>query len=143
VTTLQPNSILHSLQFTAQCTEPSVCSLFTSAPVTNYNDVCSPSSGLLNCPLHLNSSLSTVHCTMHGALGLLSLHQCSGNELQRRMFPFLWAPEVSPCLRHSNFCLSGNSTGSEHRYSSPTFHYYDYLLSEICHLAIQSSNLFQ
>jgi hypothetical protein len=46
------------------------------------------------------SRLHTQYVLSHG------LRQSSGNGFQRRMFPFLWVPELSKCLKHSNSQLS-------------------------------------
>jgi hypothetical protein len=40
----------------------------------------------------------TTPCTKSSQL--LCLHQSSGNGFQRRTFPLLWVPEVSPCIRY-------------------------------------------
>jgi hypothetical protein len=41
-------------------------------------------------------------------LSLLYLHQSSGHGFQQQMLPFLWVPELSPCLSHSNSQLTNN-----------------------------------
>jgi hypothetical protein len=50
-----------------------------------------------------------VYNSLWHALSLLCqlcLPYSSGNGFHQRMFPFLWIPELSPCLRHSNSRLS-------------------------------------
>jgi hypothetical protein len=43
-------------------------------------------------------------------LSLLCFHLSSGDGFHRRTFPFLWAPERSPCLSHSNSRLADYPT---------------------------------
>jgi hypothetical protein len=66
----------------------------------------------------------TLHSLQHALspFGLLSLHLFSGNGFQRRMFPFLWVLELSPCLSHRNSWLAVNSTGTEFQQSSQSVH---------------------
>jgi hypothetical protein len=43
------------------------------------------------------NSHSAIHYSTHlSLLSQLCLHQSSGNRFQRRKFPFLWVPELSP-----------------------------------------------
>jgi hypothetical protein len=44
-------------------------------------------------------------------LSLLCLQQYSGNGFQRRTFPFLWVPELSPCLIYQLLTATAHKGG--------------------------------
>jgi hypothetical protein len=53
-----------------------------------------------HCSANANSHSQIHYSTYFSLLSLLCLHQFSGNGFQRRTFPFLWVPELSPCLSY-------------------------------------------
>jgi hypothetical protein len=61
------------------------------------------------------SVIANSHSAIHYStniiiVSLLCFHQSSGNEFQRRMFPFLWVPELSPYLSYQLLTVTDHSS---------------------------------
>jgi hypothetical protein len=54
-------------------------------------------------------------------LSYLCLRQSSGNGFQRQMFPFLWVPELCPCLSHRKSWLTHQPSINNWTSSPPSF----------------------
>jgi hypothetical protein len=69
----------------------------------------------------------TIYNSLQHTVSLLSLHQSSGTGSQWQTFPFLWVPELTPCLSHRNSQLTHSKQRHSHSRLTPL-----HQLSKLC-----------